>query len=505
MKCLKCDKVIPDVSTTCPFCEHPVGVYISEKDKQKEQDESLATVDLGNISSSDYDQNNKLDIKTYIKEPRNKKVVIGGIAVIVFVVLVFGVLIMSMFTKGPDNPYRLFNDTMTAFFDFYIENYTGSEATKSGTYKLDLNINNKKNGFSGTYSFDTKNRIANLTGTMRDPREQNGGIILDYREFNFIASLANTDLYFQSKEIFNDDTIYFPIDDETGILSAKSYDLSSILTGIEEALTEALKVSEYTNQKEDITYLGEQIKVDARILTLDNNGKKIFLHKFYETLKDDSNYINEIAHLKEIKTDDVLKSLENKLTELDYKYSGENNNKTIIKIYYSGTKIYRLALELQEENIPNYRVQLDIGETKYYLDIFDDNKNIISSTLVVTTKEKDDVIKKTYEITFDMDELVMDITLDIEREKRANVKKVSYDKYKSIRDFTEIDYQNLKINLGYYTSNVSWIDKLPEMFKNKCSTSLVCRCEDGEDVCNCTYNDSIIKCPKSEVTPSKVG
>lgn len=503
MKCIKCDKNIPDVSTVCPFCDHPVGVYISDEDRKKEKEETLATVDLGNISSSDYDQNNKLDIKTYIKEPRNKKVVIGGIAVVVFVVLIFAVLIMSMFAKSPENPYRLFNDTMVEFFDFYIENYTGSEATKSGSYKLDLSVNSKKNGFSGTYSFDTKNRIFNLTGTMRDPREQNGGIILDYREFNFIANLINNNLYFQSKEIFNDDVIYFPIDDETGLLSAKSYDLSSILTGIEEALSEALKASEYTNQNDDITYLGEQIKVDTRILTLDNKGKKVFFHKFYETLKEDTNYINEIAHLKEIKTDDVVKSLENKLTELDYKYSGESNGKTFIKIYYSGSKIYRLALELQEENMPNYRVQLDIGETKYYLDIFDGNKNIVSSTLVVTTKEKDDVIKKTYEITFDMDELVMDITLDIEREKRATVKKASYDNFKSIRDFTEVDYQNLKTNLGFYTSNVSWVDKLPEMFKNKCSTALVCRCEEGEDTCNCTYNDSIIKCPKSEVAPSK--
>ncbi len=503
MKCIKCDKNIPDVSTVCPFCNHPVGVYISEQDKEKEEKEELATINLGNINSSDYDENNKLDIKAYIKEPKNKKVVLGGVAVIILVIAIFGILIASMFSSGSSDPYRLFNDTMTDFFDFYIENYTGSEATKSGSYKLDLNINNKRNGFSGTYSFDTKNRIANLTGTMSDPREQNGGIILDYRNFNFVANLVNANLYFQSKEIFNNDVIYFPINDETGLLRAKSYDLASILTGIEEALTESLKASEYTNSEENITYLGEQIKVDYRMLTLDNSGKKRFLKKYYETLKEDTNYINEMAHLKEIKTEDVIKSLDTKLTELDYKYSGESENKTILKIYYRGTKIYRLSLELHEENIPNYRIQLDVGETKYYFDVFEDNKNIISSTLVVTTKEKEDIIKKTYEITFDMDELVMDMTLDVEREKRATVKKVTYEKAKNIRDFTAIDYRNLKTNLHFYTNNVAWVDKLPEMFKNKCNPSLVCRCEDDEDVCNCTYNDSIIKCPKDEVMINK--
>ncbi len=501
MKCIKCNKNIPDVSTTCPFCDHPVGVYISEEEKIKEREENLATIDFGNINTGDYDANNKLDIKTYIKEPQNKKIVIGGIAAIVFVILIFVALIMSMFSSGSDSPYRLFNDTMTDFFDFYIENYTGSSSTKSGTYKLDISINNKKSGFSGTYSFDTKNRIANLTGKMRDPREQNGGIILDYRDFNFIANLNNADLYFQSKELFNDDVIYFPIDDQTRLLSAKSYDLSSILTGIEEALTASLKKSTYADSTENITYLGEQTKVNLRTLTLDNNGKGQFLKTYYQTLSEDTNYINEIAHLRECKTEDVVKSLENKLTELDYKYSGVSNDKIILKIYYSGTKIYRLSAEIEEENKPKRRIQLDIGETKYYLDIFEDNKNILSSTLVVTTKEKDDFIKKTYEVTFDMDNLVMDMTLDIEREKRANVKKSTYETSKSIRDFSSLDYQNFKNNLRVYTSNTDWVDKLPEIFKNKCSPSLICHCEDGEDICNCTYNDSIIKCPRAEVTP----
>lgn len=501
MKCIKCNKNIPDVSTTCPFCNHPVGVYISEEEKIKEREETLATVDFGNLNASDYDANNKLDIKTYIKEPKNKKVVIGGIAAIILVICIFGVLIMSMFSSGNDSPYRLFNDTMMEFFDFYIENYTGSSSAKSGTYKLDININNKKTGLTGTYSFDTKNRVANLTGKMRDPREQNGGIILDYHDFNFIANLNSTNFYFQSKELFNDDVIYFPIDDMTGLLSSKSYDLSSILTGIEEALTEALKMSTYTNSTEDITYLGEQIKVNCRTLTLDNNGKKQFLKTYYQTLMEDTNYINEITRLKESKNEDVLKDLENKLTEIDYKYSGESNDKIILKIYYSGNKIYRLGVEIHEENKPDYLLQLDVGETKYYLDVFEDNKNILSATLVVTTKEKDDLIKKNYVITFDMDNFVMDMTLDIEREKRADVRKVSYETSKNIRSFIREDYQNLKNNLSVYTSNVDWVDKIPEIFKNKCSPSLICRCEDGEDLCNCTYNDSIIKCPKVEVTP----
>lgn len=501
MKCMKCNKNIPDVSTTCPFCDHPVGVYVSEEEKIKEREEKLATIDFGSINSADYDENNKLDIKTYIKEPKNKKVVIGGIAAILLVIVIFVALIMSMFSSGTDSPYRLFNETMTEFFDFYIENYTGSASTKSGTYKLDVSINNKKTGLSGSYSFDTKNRVANLTGTMRDPREQNGGIILDYHDFNFIANLSNTNLYFQSKELFDENVIYFPIDDQTGLLSAKSYDLSSILTGIEEALTEALKASEYTNSSENITYLGEQKKMDCRTLTLDNMGKKKFLTAYYQTLKEDTNYINEVARLKESKTEDIIQDIENKLTELEYKYSGESSDKTVLKIYYSGQKIYRLSVEIEDKEKSNMRIQLDVGETKYYLDIFEDNKNVLSSTLVVTTKERDDIIKKTCEITFDMDNFVMDMTLDVEREKRSSVKKTTYDQSKSIRDFTAIDYQNLKNNLRVYMSNVEWVDKLPEIFKNKCSPSLICRCEDGEDVCNCTYNDSIIKCPKAEVTP----
>jgi len=68
-------------------------------------------------------------------------------------------------------------------------------------------------------------------------------------------------------------------------------------------------------------------------------------------------------------------------------------------------------------------------------------------------------------------------------------------------DVAFLKQQNFKNNLRVYTSNTDWVDKLPEIFKNKCSPSLICHCEDGEDICNCTYNDSIIKCPRAEVTP----
>ena len=120
-------------------------------------------------------------------------------------------------------------------------------------------------------------------------------------------------------------------------------------------------------------------------------------------------------------------------------------------------------------------------------------------TLALTTKEIEAMNIREYEITYDTDKYVSNISLSIEEEKTSTVKKREITDYKSIRDLTDEDIRNIKINLEPYYKDVKVIDSIQEMFKEKCDSSLNCVCEDNEDECSCTYKSSIIKCPRELV------
>ncbi len=486
MKCNNCNKFIPDVSTICPYCKSPV-----------DPNSKPEVIDFGDIDNLDLNQD-KFDIKVYVKEPKNKKVVIGALALMVFVILIFIGLVMSLFTNksGPD--YKVFTDVVSTFSNFLEDNYISTKTSSSGKYRLTAKVNKQDFGFNGNYAYDVKNRVISLTGVMRDPKEATGDVLIDTRDFEFNLYLKDNNLYFQSNEIYDNPYILFPIDDETGLLTTKNYDLYSLVIGSSDALIETLKTLEYETSQENITYLGKNIKVNKRSLILDNKNKIKFIKSFLTNLIDDSNFINEMARIRDKKSEEIIKILENYITTSEYKYSGESNDCLTISIYYSGSRVYRIETIQKDENETKY--QLDVGETKYYLEKYENNENIYSATFAVTKKELDNLIEKNYDITFDKDGLVSDISIFLEEDKNPTVKKQDIVDFKSIKDFTDEDYFKVSNNASYYLNNVKFIDDIREHYKEKCTLDLKCVCEDDTETCSCTYNDKIIKCPRNLVT-----
>lgn len=488
MKCNNCNKFIPDVSTVCPYCQNPV-----------DPNSKPATIDFGDINNVDLNED-KFDIKVYIKEPKNKKIVMGAIGLIVFVIIIFIALIMSLFTNksGPD--YKMFTDVVSTFSTFLEDNYITTKTSSSGKYRLTAKINNQDVGFNGNYAYDVKNKLLSLTGVMRDPKEATGEVLIDTRDFEFNLYLKDNNLYFQSKEIYDNPYILFPIEDSTGLLTTKNYDMYSLVIGSSDALINTLKVMNYETSQEDITYLGKNIKANKKSLVLDNKNKIKFIKTLLNNLIEDSNFINEVARVRDKKSEEIIQTLENYITTSEYKYSGISDDLITVSIYYRGTKIYRIEFVDKKEKQTKYR--LDVGETKYYLEYFEDDKNIYSATLAVTKKELDNLIEKNYDITFDKDGLVSDISIFIEEDKQPSVKKQEITEYKNIKEFSDEDYFKVSSNASYYLSNIKFIDDIREHYKEKCTLGLKCVCDEGEDTCNCTYNDKIIKCPKNLVVPS---
>lgn len=489
MKCYNCNKFIPDVSEVCPYCNTPVD--LSKKPQ---------VVDFGDIDNTSYNSD-KFDIKVYIKEPKNRKIVIGAVALIIFVVVIFIALIASMFTNKSEPDYKVFTRVVDGVSEFLEDNFVGSRYSASGKYRLTLKVNDDSVAFDGNYGYDVKNKIIALTGSMRDPKEQTGDVLIDTKDLVFNAYMKDNNVYFQSDEIYGSDYLYFPIEDEIGLLKTKNYDIYSLVIGTTDAIGVALKDMSYVNEKASITYLGKDINVNKRSLVLDNANKLKFLKSFLTELKDDVNFVNELARIRDKKETEIVKTLENYITTSEYKYSSESSDKTTISIYFSKKRIYRIEINIDEDK--NGKYVFDIGETKYYLDYFEGDKNVYTMTFASKVKELESLTEKTYDITLDTEKYVTDINIYLEEEKQSRVKKQDIENIKNVKEFTVEDYNKIKTNANYYLKDVSFIDEIQEYYREKCTPDLNCVCNSG-DVCSCTYKDRIISCPVSKVKVEEI-
>ncbi len=484
MKCYKCNKPIPSVSTVCPYCSAPVDPNYKEQ------------IDFGDIDNTDYDQKN--DLKAYIQEPKNRKVVLIGLGTIIFVIVIFVALILTMFKSSKDDPQKYFNDTIELVYDYLYDNYLGSNNAFSADYKLKLDINGTKNEFVGTYERDVKSRIFKLDGTMKDPNEASGGIILDSKDFQFDSYMKDNNLYFKSDQLFNK-YFHVTLPDETGLLTTKTYSLDLLVGGISDALTESIKNVVINKDNTNINYRGVKTNVKKYYFVLDNKGKTEFLTTFYESLIDDANFINEYARINGKTADDITEILKNKINDAEFRYSGESNNKTTFAIYVLNKKIIRYYIE--DENKEHKIYQLDIKDEKLFFDYIKDNENIISASILKTEETLNDELTTKYAITFDYDEYVMDIYLELKIKDRPLVKREEISDSYEFGLITEEDKNILKNNLSYYTSKTQIIDTLAEKFKEKCVVGIECNCETNEDTCSCMSGNEIITCDRDKVMP----
>lgn len=481
MKCNNCNKTIPDVSITCPYCKNII-------------DPNAKSINFGDIHNTEYEDKDKFNIKVYVNEPINKIKIIGVVFSVILLICIIVFLIIS--SKKPD--YIVFTNTVEKITMFLEDNYIGSKSSSSGKYSLMFSVNNTKIGFEGNYGYDVKNRIISLDGVLKNPNQETGDIVVSPKYFKYNLYMKYNNLYLQSNEIFDDNYILFELFDETGLLKTKKYDIYSLVIGESDALLSALKNMTYSKTKEKIVFRGSKITLDKTSLILDNKGKLKFITSFINSLLEDSNFINEYAKINGKSSDQVIKMLENYITTSEYKYSKDVSDFLEISIYSSKFNVHRIEII---DTLDDKKFILDIVDNKYYLDYFIGSKNILTSSLIYSFNEGESINEKKYIITFDTDKVVSDINLSLEEDKVSSIKKKNVDINKNIKDLTvdEIDY--IKTKTRYYIDDVSFIDRIREHFKEKCNKDLTCVCEKNE--CDCTYNNKIIKCPIELVLEDK--
>ena len=179
MRCNNCQKIIPEVSLTCPYCKQMV-------------DPSKPIVEFGDLNNTDYDD--KFEIKSFmnVDEPTKKKakktflLVGAGIIFLLFGVSIVVYMIANIAKGTPSS--TLYATTTNTLFEYLLDNYTDSESLKSGTYNLQIKVNEDAYEFNGKYGLDVNNKIISLDAKMEDPRKEEGAIIID-------SNLLNMDIY----------------------------------------------------------------------------------------------------------------------------------------------------------------------------------------------------------------------------------------------------------------------------------------------------------------------
>lgn len=483
MRCNKCSKLVPDNANVCPYCNAEVNTDLNSE------------VNFGKIEDTDYHK--KYDLKVFIGEPGKRKFVFGAGIIFVFFIIALVVFVAMLFKNKNEADYLIFTKTLRGLTDIIEDNTIGTNTSKSGKYTMQLTVNGESWAFDGLYAYDIKTRIASLTGNMKDPKEAIGGVIVDDKDLEFRAYLRDNNLYFQSDEIYGAEDIYFLLNDTTGLLSTKNYDLYSLISGSSDALESTLKNMSYKTTEETIVHLGKSLTLTKRTLVLDNKNKLKFITDLLNNLIDDVNFINEYARIKNKKSDEIIKMLENYITTSEYKYSADTTSEDSIAIYFDKKRVYRIEFLIDGEEKKRY--QIDVGNTKFYLEYFVNDENVYIFTLATTQKTIGDLTEKNYIVTFDRDNLVTDIIIRLEEDKNPIVKKQDITNFKDIKDFTDEDYARVKNNVSYYWKNTQFVDEIRHYYKEKCVLGMQCVCE-NELTCSCDYNGTIITCPKELVT-----
>ena len=504
MKCNTCGKDIPDTSTVCPFCYSTV-VPVQTNTNNLNDTGSLTTINtsyqssnndelnFGDLNNTNYDEEHNT-LKTYFNEPKKRKKLLIPI-ILVLVVFVGLFVILSMFKAPTIESYKYYTNVVDKVYDYLSDNFTSSSAKNSGSYKLVYTINGETTEFKGKYAYDLSKKLFDITGDLKDPEKENGGVIVGNQTFTFELYGKNNELYLSSTNLF-EIPILLPYEDETGLLNSKQYDLDVLVDGIHDAINYALKNMNYTEEKKvKIDLKGKQTDVKKKILTLDYNNKKKFLSLFFKALMDDSNFTSEYAKIIGKKMDDVETLLNSYKTTYEYKYSTDDGKITYINIYYKGTNVYKIEVDNTKDDGSKYIFDLDTNKISFTH--LKDGRSLISMIINRIDTTMNDVLTRNYIIEYKDDNTTANINIELTKDNNPTVKGKEYESFKSIRDMSDEEINVIKNNVKVYTESTDIVDNIREIFKTKCNTSLSCIC--NGDTCSCTYNNSIINCPKDLV------
>ena len=485
MRCIKCKKMVPSSATICPYC----GGEVSDR---------VEVEQVVTVTEPSEETNGKLDLTSMLTNPKYKNLVLVGGGILGF--FIFIIVIMAL--MGPSKPRaisgeKLYSAIITDLEEFLEDTYFSDSYTGSGTYDLYIKYNKAENAFNGKYGYDLKNKVFNITSSIKSLEEDKETIVVDVKKFDSEFDFNKGELFYKSDQLF-DNTILFKFDDPDGYLSNTRYDLGSIVESYGDALLEAIGEMEFGSDTETVSFLGNNETFQRVYFELDNPGKRLFYTTFYDALADDSTFTSEMAKMQGKKSDEIEKIYRNYSTTADFKYSGDGDSNTLVSLYIKSGQIKRLEIDNQDDKKLRKIYRIDVDDSRYHFYYIENDKLIREASLLILTSEINDVTNRKYEITLDSTSYNINIELEVKLDNKVKVESKNNLTGTNYVDLTDDQISDIKTKLGNYIKNTQLVDNLKDIFIDKCKNASDCVCKEKETLCSCLYKSEVVKCPNPD-------
>ncbi len=495
MRCVSCKKMVPSASTRCPYCG---GEVTDKNDIEETPITSTESVQQSTSSSS-----NKIDFVELLTDPDKKKLVLIGGGILVFFIFMI-IIVASLSGSKPKmvTNYKAYSKLFDKVEDFLSESFFDNSYVGSGTYDFYIKYNKDINEFSGKYNYDLKNKIINITASAKNPDENKGVIIVDFKKFDSELNFNKGELYYSSEQI-TDKPILFKFDDKDGYLSNTRYDMNDLVVSFFDSLEEALKKMNYGTTTETVQFLGESAKFDKLYFKLNNEGRKTFYTTFYNSLADDSSFTSEMGKIQGKKSSEIEEIYRNYATSAEYAYSGSGDANTVVSLYTKNNQFKRFEINNQDDSNLKKIYRIDVDDSRYHFYYMENGKTIYEGSLLILTNEINGVVNRKYEITLDSSKFNIDINLNVKLDSKPKVELKDNLEGTKFIDLTDEEKGEIKTKLGEFIKNTKFFDKLDDIFIDKCSLASDCKCNDKEPTCSCLYNKEVIQCPNPDLNKPK--
>ncbi len=498
MRCVNCKKMVPGSSTKCPYCGGEVSDEVEVQnpinfDEPVSYSEPAGGNDAQGVKGEVASILN--DPMSLLTDPKYKKIlyVVGGF--LVFIIIIF---VMSLF-KGSSKPkagtYKSYSKLINKVEDFLYDNYFENSFANSGKFEIAMKYNGNEYQFTGDFGYNLKDKIGNVKAIMKDPKENKGGIIVNYKKFELNFGYNKGTLAVKSDQLFND-TLLFEFDDPDGIITNSKYDPQSVVESYGDALIEALKKMNYTTTTEKIELFGKKQTLEKLTFKLDSKTKKKFYTLFYDTLAEDSTFTSELAKMRGVKSEEIEKIYNNYSSSAEFMCSKTGCN-TVVSLYTTkkGNAV-RLEIDNKDDSKLHKKYRIDLNEVKYYFTYMENDEVKQEGTFMFTTEDINDVIVRKYEITYKGNGKDIAIDLDVKLDGKSKVTPGLNSTGIKYIDLTDEQIEDIKEKLGEFIKNTKFVDKLKDYFVDKCKVATECVCK-GE-TCNCLYNSNVVVCPNPD-------
>lgn len=357
-------------------------------------------------------------IQNTTKEKISKVPWIAAIFIIVIISITFGYMFLN------SNPQTIFTMTIDNLFNNLSKNISDdSYDISKGNFKINLDLKGNELledvsnlSIDADYAIDRTNNLSKVKAKTK----YNGENLINFDVYN---DSKNTYIY--SKDIYD---TYLKIDNVYNMFSQS--DMKNVLNGINQAIDKVATSEKIIGQK--TSYDDGEKSVDAyeSKLIIDEKNYERIAETFINCLKSNDEFVISMSNLLGVKTDEVIKRLDDYLPNLK---SLLKDNKTEIILYTN-----RKTNEFIKGEIKNNNFYIEYNQDKSSFIISHDNQKLTGNVNLEKNKNKYNLTLN-FEFENGNDKINGNIDITFTNKKSSSFGNVNVGDAKDINDLSDIE------------------------------------------------------------------